>query len=480
MFDQLRTIKLALSPSSLVPIPSPCFGLMLGSVGQNGETPANPYIKCMPKPGENCPMAGINPPPIHRLRQRTLKTGICRSFAPHLVSHAVVGPCWLFRLLKHRLYSCELARSSVRLEKQLNILSFQNYHALFLVPLPSIIITINMPSTSTPIRKVIVVGGTGLTGATVVRDLVQRGFEVSILSRESSTAAERAKTLSGFVLPAPDASKLSDDHYGAQIIKTDYSHESLVSSLQGQDAVVSCIQHFHLDKQYSVIDAAIEAGVRRFIPSEYGCDTSEERIVEIVPQTEIKRGVVKYLQSKEDTGLSWTGVIVGGYLDSMYDIPGVFGVDLPSKTLTVYDGGDGVFDVTTMKQIGRAIGAVLSHEHLDETMNKYVHVNSSAVTQNQIFKILQDATGNMFDIKHGTKKAIHDAAREKWRSDPGKGPTYQMAMFEAIMVMMMDYGGFCAFSERKELWNSRLDLPKEDIEQTLCDVLRSRGLLEAR
>ncbi|KAK5061330.1 hypothetical protein LTR84_007872 [Exophiala bonariae] len=334
-----------------------------------------------------------------------------------------------------------------------------------------------MPSKSAPIRKVIVMGGTGLTGAAVVRALVRAGFEVSILSRDSSTAAERAKLLSGFVLPQPDIARLTNDHYGAQLIKTDYSHESLVAAMQEQDAVISCIQHYHLDKQYSVIDAAIEAGVRRFIPSEYGCDTSEEDIVKIVPQTAIKREVIKYLKSKEDTGLSWTGVVVGGYIDSMYDIPGVFGVDLPAKTLTVYDGGEEAFEVTSMEQISRAISAVLSDKHLDETINKYIHINSSTVTQNQIFKILQDATSNVFDIKHGSKRVLHDTAREKWQSDPGRGPTYQMAMIEAIMVMMMNYGGFCAFSKKKELWNSRLGLPDENIEQILCDVLKSRGLL---
>lgn len=142
-----------------------------------------------------------------------------------------------------------------------------------------------MPSSSAPIRKIIVAGGTGLTGAAVIRVLVQTGFKVSIPSRESSTAAERAKSLSGFMLPAPNAASPSNDHHGAKLIKTDYSHKSLVAALQGQDAVVSCIQHFHLDKQYPVIYAAIEAGVRRFIPSEYGCDTSEEGIVKIVPQT---------------------------------------------------------------------------------------------------------------------------------------------------------------------------------------------------
>lgn len=118
----------------------------------------------------------------------------------------------------------------------------------------------------------------------------------------------------------------------------------------------------------------------------------------------MKQEVVKYLQCKEGTSLSWTGVIVGGYFDSVYDIPGVFGVSLRAKTLTVYDGDEEVFEVTTMEQIGRTIAAVLSDDHLEETINKYVHINSFTMSQNQIFKSSKMSPGMLSTLNMERKR----------------------------------------------------------------------------
>lgn len=61
---------------------------------------------------------------------------------------------------------------------------------------------------------------------------------------------------------------------GAKVIASDFSLESLTSAFKGQDAVISCIPIVALGEQAVVIEAAIVAGVKRFIPSEYGSDSS--------------------------------------------------------------------------------------------------------------------------------------------------------------------------------------------------------------
>lgn len=328
-----------------------------------------------------------------------------------------------------------------------------------------------------PIKKVVVAGGTGLTGSIIVSELVKAGFEVTILSRATSTAEDRTKTLSGFTVDTTQKAAAQGDALDAKIVKTDYSHQSLVLALIGQDAVVSCIQHFHLDKQYPIIDAAIEAGVRRFIPSEYGTDTSNPEIGKTIPQTILKQNVVKYLQSKEDTGLSWTGVIVGAYFDSCYDLPGVLGVDIPSKTLTVYDGGDDTFEATTMEQIGRGIAGILSGKNVAETANRYVYINSFTMSQNELFKIFQHASSNAFQIEHSQKEKVYQAAEKKRISDPEMGPVFRQGILESLSMVILNYRGFNDFSTRYGLWNDRLGLPKEDAEPIIEHVLASRGLL---
>lgn len=67
--------------------------------------------------------------------------------------------------------------------------------------------------------------------------------------------------------------------------------------------------------QKSIIDASIKAGVSRVIPGEFGSDTSIPAVVEQVPFLQGKLDVKQYLQSKEETGLSWSAIVNGGFFD---------------------------------------------------------------------------------------------------------------------------------------------------------------------
>lgn len=55
--------------------------------------------------------------------------------------------------------------------------------------------------------------------------------------------------------------------------------------------------------------------MKRVIPGEFGSDTGKKEIIDAVPIFNDKLTITKYLQSKEDTGLSWTGIINGGFFD---------------------------------------------------------------------------------------------------------------------------------------------------------------------
>ena len=60
-----------------------------------------------------------------------------------------------------------------------------------------------------------------------------------------------------------------------------------------------------LGDQQKFIDAAIAAGVKRFVPTEFGSNTHNPKLLELVPVFHAKKGAVDYLKSKEGD-LSWT------------------------------------------------------------------------------------------------------------------------------------------------------------------------------
>ncbi|KAK5690316.1 hypothetical protein LTR17_025979 [Elasticomyces elasticus] len=101
------------------------------------------------------------------------------------------------------------------------------------------------------IKNMVLVGAGGNLGSTILCSLLSSSdnFNVSVLSRASS----------GYLPPA-----------GIQLYKTDYSHESLVTAFKGKDAVVSAIEMIATMEQTKLIGAAIEAGVRKFIPANFG------------------------------------------------------------------------------------------------------------------------------------------------------------------------------------------------------------------
>lgn len=136
--------------------------------------------------------------------------------------------------------------------------------------------------------------GSGNLGTLVVSALVRAGFEVSAAVRQSSSATY------------PES---------VTIHKTDYSKDGLVSIFQGQDAVVSCIPRTQVADQKTVVDACVSAGVKRFLPSEYGGDTTLPDIEKRISFTAGKKEFGEYLVGKESQGLTWTRVFTGPFFD---------------------------------------------------------------------------------------------------------------------------------------------------------------------
>lgn len=93
--------------------------------------------------------------------------------------------------------------------------------------------------------------------------------------------------------------------------------EELVKTLVGQDAVVVSISKGGIRAQKALIDAAVKAGVKRFIPSEFGGDTLDDGLMRNVPVLREKRVVLDYLKAaaKENPSFTWTGISSAAFLD---------------------------------------------------------------------------------------------------------------------------------------------------------------------
>ncbi|UPK92044.1 hypothetical protein LCI18_002979 [Fusarium solani-melongenae] len=218
------------------------------------------------------------------------------------------------------------------------------------------------------IKNVALAGATGSLGSLVAKHIISSGlFNVTILQRVGSTAV------------CPDSVK---------IVEVDYtSQESLQVALTGQDAVVSTLPDRALENQIPLIDAAVATGVKRFIPSLYGCDLTNpnaRKIPIFVPKAQIE----DYLKTKASTsGLTYTFVYTSGFLD--WGIQKKFLIDLSTPTPRVVDGGDLTFSSSSLSTIADAIIGVLSHPK--ETENRALRVHDLVVTQNKLLALAREA-----------------------------------------------------------------------------------------
>lgn len=290
------------------------------------------------------------------------------------------------------------------------------------------------------IKNVLVVGASGNVGKSTLKALSEDGFQVTGLSRKSPVDS----------VPA-----------GVKFINTDYSAASLLNAFKGQDAVISALSSTlpgSLELQKSLIDAAIEAGVGIFVPSEYGVDTSDRSSPNFIPFLAEKIAILDYLRDRQDK-ISWIALVTGSLFDWGLKIPGFGGWDLRARSVTIYDGGDIPYEATTLDQVGRAIAKSLKSQEL--TRNQHVYVNSFTVTQNKVLETLERITEKKFNVSHSTVEDLWQGGATQLKEGQPLG------LLAMIAGTIYGKGGLANYSVTKVLWNEKIGLAQESLDETL-------------
>ena len=175
-----------------------------------------------------------------------------------------------------------------------------------------------------------------------------------------------------------------------KVVPVDYeSVDSLTSGLQGQDAVVVTVGNSGFVKQHNIIEAAVKAGVKRFIPSEFGSNTPHEKtrkILTFAPKIAVQDDLK---QKAKTTGLTYTIIATGPFLD--WGLQVGFILNPKGKSAQLFDGGDRVFSATTLSGVGKAVVGVLKHP--EETKNRTVYVQEVETSQKALLEKAQKVTG---------------------------------------------------------------------------------------
>jgi hypothetical protein len=137
-----------------------------------------------------------------------------------------------------------------------------------------------------------------------------------------------------------------------------------------------------------VADAAVTAGVYRFIPSYFGIDMRVPGL-RANPALGPKVDIQDHLEALVTAGkITYTGLSTGVLFD--WALRGGFMLNMkPGGATLVYDGGDFSASTTTHGDIVKAIATVLRKPA--ETENKYLLLQSAVVTQKQLLRLAAEA-----------------------------------------------------------------------------------------
>ncbi|KKA24426.1 phenylcoumaran benzylic ether reductase [Rasamsonia emersonii CBS 393.64] len=239
-------------------------------------------------------------------------------------------------------------------------------------------------------KKVLVLGATGETGASIVNALLEAGkFEVSALVRPSS--AEK-----------PAVKALRDRNVDIRVVDiTTDSVEAIAQKLSDIHTVISAIApNAHL-AQLRLVDAAKVAGVKRFVPCAFATAAPSGGIMVIRDE---KEAVFQHLWKQY---IPYTIIDVGYWHQLSFPrLPSGrldYAMVTPSPA-TFYGDPDIPTAVTDLRDVGRYVALIIED---DRTLNQKVFVYGDLITQRGAAELVEKLSGEKIGpINHVTPEEL--------------------------------------------------------------------------
>ncbi|OCK85544.1 NAD(P)-binding protein [Lepidopterella palustris CBS 459.81] len=299
------------------------------------------------------------------------------------------------------------------------------------------------------IERVAIVGAGGHIGKQFTEALLKTG-------RHTVTAVTR----SGGKGTLPAGVKVAQVNY-------DDDGQSLVSALQGQQYLVITLSvTAPRDIHSKIVKAAVKAGVPYIMPNSYGIDVFNESLRnESLPGASISAHCIEI----ESLGASYIAMVCGFWYEwSLASGEQWFGFDIKNKKITFYDDGKTRINVSTWRQCGRALAALLSLPEdgaspaLSQWKNKPLYFDSFMVSQRDMLDSIHRVAGTTdtdWEISYEpSAKRYKDGLNEMKEG-------IRTGFVKALYARVFFPGGGGDFESTKGLANDLLGLPKEHLDE---------------
>ncbi|TPX34060.1 hypothetical protein SmJEL517_g03233 [Synchytrium microbalum] len=228
---------------------------------------------------------------------------------------------------------------------------------------------------STNYKNIVVLGGTGLLGKPVVQELAHAGFSVTLFSRKAEAHAPK----------------------GVHVVKIDNPTDisELTQKLKGIDAVVSLLGFpAGVEAQTAAIIASKGAGVKRFVPSEFGLEHS-------TLNSPVFAGKDAAVEEIKKAGLEWTAIAAGLFVDTSFS-PFLM-INAADGTAKVVADTATPVAYTSLKDVGKVVAGTLKSK---AAANRIVKVASEYLSDKKAIELLEKTTGKSFKVTTVTQSEI--------------------------------------------------------------------------
>ncbi len=224
-------------------------------------------------------------------------------------------------------------------------------------------------------RRVIVLAGAGGDlGGRIAKALVARGADVRALVRPGVKPDERGRI----------------EGYGATIVAADpHSIDDMAAACTGAACVVSALNGLRdvmIDRQGVLLEAAVKAGVPRFIPSDYAADFTKTRPGDN-RNFDLRR---EFMAITDRAPIKVTSILNGAFLDML-------GAEMPIiqpgiHRLLYWHDADQLLDFTTKDDVAAYTAAAA----MDDDTPRILRIAGDSVSTRDIAAVMSTVTGERF------------------------------------------------------------------------------------
>ena len=243
--------------------------------------------------------------------------------------------------------------------------------------------------------------------------------------------------------------------------------ESLISALRGQQFLVLTLSvHAPPDTHSKIVQAAVKAGVPYIMPNSYGFDIFHEGIRNDIPRIPEQ---LEHVLEIEKLGASYVNMVCGHWYEwSLIAFKEGFGFDFQNKQVTFYDEGKTKCDISTWRQCGRALAALLSLPEegvspaLADWKNKGLYISSFKISQRDMLDSIHRVTGST----DADWKIDYEPAEKRYKDGWKEMEQGSRMGFAKLMYARAFYpNGGAEFESTRGLANEALGLAKEDLDE---------------